>query len=211
MIFGFTINIRRVRYFSMKLIDEYISQAVAALRAGQVILYPTDTIWGLGCDCRNAVAINQIYRIKQRDPSKSMLILVHPDQLQVASGSSAIDQRANHLLRHASRPTTVILPAQWLQGVGDLSLLTAHEGTIGVRIPRHDFCLSLLSRLGAPITSTSANFSGFPSPQGYSDIAADIIHAVGYAVPNHPSCASGQTQGSRIIKLTPQGEVTLRV
>lgn len=199
--------------------DEYVLQAVDALRRGGTLLYPTDTIWGIGCDASNAQAVDRLYAIKERDRAKSMLILASESQIvrsfdgsnileSSACGTSGLCGHALELLADA-RPTTVILPAALLSSFRLAPNLPAADGTIGVRVPRHEFCQRLLEAFGAPVVSTSANLSGQPSPACYQAIAPALRERVDCCLPDHPSFA-GTTQPSRIIKLTPEGEVVIR-
>ena len=185
--------------------DNYIiEKTLLCLRQGGVILYPTDTIWGIGCDASNADAVKKIYSIKHRDHSKRMLILA--DRTSFRTGKKEIDS----LLLDSSRPTTVIMSTRLLSS--DITLasnLPADDGTIGVRLPNHYFCQELISRLAQPIVSTSANFSGFPSPTCYEEISDELKSAVDYCVPNTPDTASGGTSGSRIVKMEPDGSTTI--
>lgn len=142
-----------------------IPRLAEGLRQGMTLLYPTDTIWGLGCSALSHSALQRLYTIKQRDPKKSMLLLL-PDTTPLLA-----DPLLAPLLL-AQRPTTVILPAHRLGCDGLVGL--ADDGTVGVRIPRHDFCQALIKQLGAPLISTSANLSGEPSPTGF--------HAVNEAI-----------------------------
>lgn len=176
---------------------EIIEKAAEVIQNGGLILYPTDTIWGIGCDATNAEAVERIYRIKQRDRSKSMLILM-------TSGSY------NHpMAEHTDRPTTFIVPAESLgQKVADN--LTATDGTIGIRMPKHRFCESLLKTLGRPIVSTSANFSGHPSPATAAEIDPILKTLVDYCVPALAEFESGEHRGSRIIKITGNDIIVIR-
>lgn len=185
--------------------QDILDHAFRTLREGGTLLYPTDTIWGIGCDACNADAVEKIYRIKQRDHHKSMLVLARAEWV-------ATDGNEWHALLNAERPTTLILPLERLPMMPELAHnLPAEDATIGVRIPRHDFCQQLLALLGHPIVSTSANFSGQPSPKGYGDIAPSLKAAIDYCVAPLPCFESGATTGSRIVKLMPDGSLsTLR-
>ena len=179
-----------------------IDKALDHLLHGGVILYPTDTIWGIGCDASNADAVEKIYSIKHRDHSKSMLILA--DRNSFRTGNTVID----NLLLESSRPTTVIMSLDLLpDGISIAPNLPADDGTIGVRLPQHPFCQELISRLGRPLVSTSANFSGQPSPTSYEDISDELKSAVDFCVPNTAETASGGSTGSKIVKVSPNGEV----
>lgn len=182
-----------------------LTAASIALKAGRTLLYPTDTIWGIGCDATNAQAIERIYAIKERDHSKSMLVLASASML-----SPALPQEAADLLLHSSRPTTVILPAEMLLAKVAPNL-PAQDGTVGVRVPQMDFCQALLHELGRPIVSTSANLSGHPSPASYADIEEDLRYRIDCALPDDPAFRHAPTGSSRIVKLLPDGTIlTLR-
>ncbi len=178
--------------------EHLITQTVEALCLGKTILYPTDTIWGIGCDARNAEAVERLYSIKERDHSKSMLVLV--DRLPIIP---------NNL---SSRPTTFILPREMWGPMLDSSIapnLPADNGTLGIRCPQHHFCQEVIRLLGAPLVSTSANLSGHPSPTSYNDIDKTLIERIDFCVPPFPEFLSGETQGSQIIKINPDGSQTI--
>ena len=181
---------------------QLLHTALAALREGMTLLYPTDTIWGIGCDAANADAIERFYAIKQRDYSKSMLILANEQML-----APHIPSEARQLLLHSPRPTTVILPVDML-AVPIADNLPAADGTIGVRIPQFHFCQQLLHELGSPLVSTSANLSGQPSPTTYADIAPALKQRIDLCLPDHPAFHHAPTGSSRILRLNPDGSVT---
>ena len=177
--------------------EEAIQQAVDTLRRGGTILYPTDTIWGIGCDARNEAAVERLYAIKERDREKSMLVLV----------SDECGMMCDEL-----RPTTYILPrGRWQPVLGDAIApnLPAEDGTLGIRVPNHGFCQEVLHRLGAPIVSTSANLSGRPSPKSYNDIEEALKRRMDYCVPPLAEFESHETRGSRIVKVNAAGSETV--
>lgn len=184
-------------YFCTMKMDDMILQAVDALRSGQTLLYPTDTIWGIGCDARNRDAVERLYTIKERDHTKSMLVLVESGIWEMES---------------AERPTTYILPYPVWHDKMHLSVagnIPATDGTLGVRVPRHAFCQEVIRQLGAPLVSTSANLSGHPSPQNYNEISDELKRRVDFCVPPLPELLSGETRGSRIVKINPDGTQTV--
>ena len=189
-------------YFCSMNMEEVIRQTVEALQQGKTLLYPTDTIWGIGCDARNRNAVERLYSIKERDHSKSMLVLCSADMSRhVPTNAAAPD-----------RPTTYILPkAMWqpLLGDGIADNLPAADGTLGIRIPQHAFCQEVIRRLGAPLVSTSANLSGHPSPQRYEEIEEALKQRVDFCVPPLPELLSNETRGSRIVKIHPDGTQTV--
>ncbi|MCR4659140.1 MAG: Sua5/YciO/YrdC/YwlC family protein [Bacteroidales bacterium] len=191
-----------ILHSEMENIDNIVTLAAQALRAGKTLLYPTDTIWGLGCDAANAAAVEALYSLKRRDPGKSMLVLMLPEW-------APADGEAAQMLRSTGRPTTVVLPVASLP-IGDSLAhnLPAADGTVGVRIPwGSQFCLGLLRCFGRPIVSTSANFAGQPSPATRTNIDPELVKAVGYAVPDLDGVC-GLGLGSRIIRLNSDGSLT---
>ena len=174
-------------------------RALQALHNGLTLLYPTDTIWGIGCDATNVSAIERIYAIKERDHGKSMLILASTDML-----SPEMPHEVQSLLLTSDRPTTVVVPACYVVMPLPQNLLAA-DGTVGIRVPHMDFCQVLLQALGHPIVSTSANLSGSPSPQCYADIANELKQRVDCCLPDLPEFRHPATGSSRILKVNPDG------
>lgn len=154
-----------------------VEAALAALRAGQVILYPTDTIWGLGCDATNETAIQNIYTLKQRDDSKSLIILV-ADERDVLQYVSAPDLAVFDFLEAQERPTTVIFDG----AIGLPPNLIAEDGSIAIRLVRDEFCRHLVRRLRKPLVSTSANISGEPSPRFFDEVSPAVKQGVDHIV-----------------------------
>jgi L-threonylcarbamoyladenylate synthase len=154
-----------------------VEQALEVLRKGGIILYPTDTIWGLGCDATNEEAVRRIYQIKNREDSKSMIILV-ADERDVLQYVAAPDLAVFDFIEEQSRPTTIIFE----HAVGLPDNLVAEDGSIAIRIVRDEFCKHLIKRLRKPIVSTSANISGQPSPKSFSEISGEIKTAVDHIV-----------------------------
>lgn len=169
--------------------------AVEVLQKGGVILYPTDTVWGLGCDARNESAVRKIYKIKQRDDHKSMLCLLDgPGKLQ--GYVKEIPDMAWDLIEMSEKPLTIIYP-----GAQNLaSNLLAEDGSVGIRITNELFSKALCERLHAPIVSTSANISGENTPKNFSQISKEIIDAVDYVVRYRQEDKS-EPNPSSIIKL----------
>ena len=179
----------------------YLDTALTALRQGLTLLYPTDTVWGIGCDAANPNAVERIYAIKQRDHSKAMLILATAQMLSPNLPDPILQ------LIHSTHPTTVVLPISLL-AVPIAHNLPAADGTIGVRIPQFDFCQQLLHELGSPLVSTSANLSGHPSPATYADIDPTLKQRIDCCLPDHPSFHHPPVAPSRIIKYFPDGTLT---
>lgn len=158
----------------MKLEDD-IKKAVEVMRKGGVILYPTDTVWGIGCDATNAEAVARVYEIKHREDSKAMICLVDNDN-RLQRYVRNVPDVAWQLFDCAEDPTTIILD-------GAINLapnLIADDGSIAMRITREEFSKQLCYRFQKPIVSTSANISGEPTAQNYCDINHEIIDAVDY-------------------------------
>lgn len=154
-----------------------VEAALNALRSGGVILYPTDTIWGLGCDATNEEAVKKIYRIKQRDDSKSLIILVAGER-DVLQYVAAPDLAVFDFIARQTRPTTVIFD----NAVNLPDALIAEDGSIAIRIIQDEFCRHLIKRLRKPIVSTSANISGQPSPKFFDEVSEEIKAAVDHLV-----------------------------
>lgn len=156
-----------------------IRQAVDTLRRGGIILYPTDTVWGLGCDARNAQAVARIFAIKKRADAKALITLVG-SLAQLERTVEGIPDVAYDLIEFSQRPITIVYdrPAP---GAALAPALLAPDGTLGVRLTREPFSATLCQRFGAPLVSTSANISGAPTPATFADIDPDIVRAVDYA------------------------------
>lgn len=186
---------------SSNIMDDQIKLAVKVLREGGTILYPTDTIWGIGCDATNEAAVAKIYRIKQREDSKSMLTLIdNPNRL--LQYVNQVPEIAWEILDVAEKPLTIIYP----KAKNLASNLIASDGSIGIRVVNHDFCRRLISAFSKPIVSTSANISGEPSPKNFNSISEEIKSAVDYIVPLEFDTAASSTP-SGIIMLGVNGEV----
>ena len=176
--------------------EEEITQSLKILQDGGVILYPTDTIWGLGCDATNPDAIQKIYNIKQRKESKALITLVSDKKMLKKLTDSVPDTDIT------SDPTTVIY--QNIEGLSDN--LLAEDGTAAIRIVQDNFCKQLIEIFGKAIVSTSANISGTKSPKQFSDITDDIINNADYIV----NLRQNQTREnpSTIIKIEKDGSIT---
>lgn len=176
-----------------------INKALEVLREGGLILYPTDTIWGIGCDATNEKAVERIYKLKGRDAGKSLIILLDTEN-KLESYLKEVPPLAYDLIEYAEKPLTIIY-----SGARNLASNVIHsDGSIGIRIPRHDFCRELIQRFRKPIVSTSANFSGEKSPANFSEIAEGIIGGVDYVV-NTGQDDLSEHQPSTIMKLEPDG------
>jgi len=180
-----------------------IVKAVEVLRSGGIILYPTDTIWGLGCDATNQAAVERIYQIKQRKDAKSMLILMENPNL-LNSYITEVPEIAWDLIEVADNPLTIIYP-----GAKNLaSNLLGQDGSVGIRITAEPFTQQLIQRFRKPIVSTSANISGQKSPQNFADISAEIKQSVDYVV-IYRQDDSARSNPSGIIKLGIGGQIEI--
>lgn len=202
-----------------KPVNEILAEAVKVLREGGVILYPTDTIWGIGCDATNPEAVAKVYGIKKRPDSKSLVLLA--DSLDmVGRYVREIPDIAVQLVEVNDRPMTIIYPdaicgkapAEGSKAVADRHFLAynavAEDGSVGIRVPMNEFCRNLCYRLGRPVVSTSANLSGEASPERYADIPQEIISAVDYLV--DPALErDSQGKASQIIKVGLRGEIQI--
>jgi L-threonylcarbamoyladenylate synthase len=178
-----------------------IITAVDVLKRGGLILYPTDTIWGIGCDATNPEAVAKVYKLKQREDSKSMLVLMeNPNWLNLYLNT--VPEIAWDIIDIADKPLTIIYP----NAKNLAKNLIASDGSIGIRIVKHLFCEQLIQSLRKPIVSTSANLSGASSPKGFHEIDERIIKGVDYVVPMEHDTALDSTP-SGIIQLGIKGEV----
>lgn len=146
-----------------------IEQTAQILLNGGVILYPTDTVWGIGCSALSEEAIGKIYKIKQRSESKSMIVLVDTIE-RLKTYVEELPEIALGLIRKAEKPLTIIYPKAMNLPLG----LVASDGSIAIRIVNHPFCRKLIAEINAPLVSTSANISGEPTPMSYEDISTAI-------------------------------------
>jgi L-threonylcarbamoyladenylate synthase len=154
-----------------------IENCLKALRTGGTILYPTDTVWGLGCDATNGEAVKKIYQIKRREESKALIVLV-ADEDNLSDYVAKPDQRIFEHLRKSERPTTVV----YENVCGLAENLIGKDGTVAIRIVKDDFCKELIQQFSKPIVSTSANISGEASPGKFSEITETIKRSVDYIV-----------------------------
>lgn len=183
--------------------EKDITAALEALRAGGLILYPTDTIWGIGCDATDAGAVAKVYALKQREAARSLIVLL-ADARDILRYTSQPDLRIFDYLGTVSKPTTVIYEG----AIGLASNLVNADGTIAIRLTEDPFCRHLIKRFRKPIVSTSANISGQPAPAFFSEIDLRVKEGVDYVaeyrrdddVPREPSA---------IIKWNPGGAPTI--
>ena len=187
--------------------EEDIKQAVETMRKGGVILYPTDTVWGIGCDATNAEAVKRVYEIKQREDSKALICLVDSDARMQRYFRNVPDvawQLVDGLKDSDAKPITLVLDG----AVNLAENLIAEDGSVGMRITNEPFSKELCYRFQKAIVSTSANISGEPAAQNYCDIDSRIIEAVDYVCWSRRQEHKPHTPSS-IIKLKENGEVTI--
>lgn len=181
--------------------DEDLKKAVEVMRQGGIILYPTDTIWGIGCDAANSQAVRRIFELKRRSDSKSMLSLLDSDA-KLGYYVPDIPDVAYDLMDMSEKPVTIIY-----DNVRHLAPeLVAQDGSAGIRITRESFSRDLCARLGGAVVSTSANISGEPSPQCFAEISKQILEGVDYVVAYRQDDNS-KTSASSIVKLGSGGLV----
>ena len=196
--------------------NDAIQKALEVLRNGGVILYPTDTVWGIGCDATDPEAVAKVYAIKNREDSKS-LVLLASDMDMICRYVKEIPEMAVQLVEVNDKPMTIIYPGAVVgpspvtSGAVERTLpkadrrclafnTVAEDGTVGIRIPMMDFCQQLVAKLGRPLVSTSANISGEPTPKKFAEISERIKSSVDHIV--DPSLERGSTgQSSSIIKV----------
>lgn len=189
------------------MMNEEIQKALEVLRSGGIILYPTDTVWGIGCDATDPEAVAKIFAIKKREDSKS-LVLLASDMDMICRYVKEIPEMAVQLVEVNDKPMTIIYPDAIVGDQGNMKAdrrclafnTVAQDGTVGIRIPMMDFCRQLVAKLRRPLVSTSANISGEPTPKKFSEISETIRSAVDLIV--DPSLERGATgQSSSIIKV----------
>lgn len=177
-----------------------INKALETLKNGGLILYPTDTIWGIGCDATNEDAVQKVFALKGRDKSKSMIVLLHNDN-QLASYVNEIPEVAYELIEYTTNPLTIVYSKA--KNLAPTTL--AEDGSVGIRIVKHPFCEQLLQRFRKPIISTSANLSGHQPPSNFSEISEDIIDGVDYVV-EYDQLLASKGKSSTVMKLDPSGK-----
>lgn len=184
------------------MIKNEVNNALEVLKSGGLILYPTDTIWGIGCDATNAEAVAKVYKLKGRAEEKSLIILLDTDH-KLQSYVKEVPEIAYDLIEYAENPLTIIY-----SGARNLAPnAIASDGSIGIRIVRHEFCEQLLQRFKKPIISTSANLSGEASPAYFDEISDEIKKGVDYVV-NMEQNERTVRKASTIMKLEADGLFT---
>ncbi|HWD87893.1 MAG TPA: L-threonylcarbamoyladenylate synthase [Mucilaginibacter sp.] len=181
------------------MLRDEVANALKVVQEGGIILYPTDTIWGIGCDATNTEAIKKIFRLKQRDEAKSMIILLDTEN-KLESYVREVPAIAYNLIEYAENPLTLVMP-----GAKNISpALISEDGSVGIRVAKHEFCQQLIQRLRKPLVSTSANISGKPSPQNFNEVDQEIIDGVDYVV-DLEQHSTELKKPSTIMRLQPDG------
>lgn len=180
-----------------------INNALQVLQSGGVILYPTDTVWGIGCDATNKDAVEKIYKLKKRIESKSLIILLDDDE-KLEQYIEKVPSIARILINNVEEPLTIIY-----DGAKNIAKnVLASDNTIAIRIIKHEFCKQLINRFGRPIVSTSANISGEKTPVVFSQINKNIIKKVDYIV-NIEQDKISRMKPSKIIRLFENGQYNI--
>ena len=188
----------------MKNYVEDIDFCVETLKKGGVILYPTDTIWGIGCDATNDNAVRRIFEIKKRHESKSLIILASNLEM-ISNYVEKIPLSATKLIKNTEKPLTII----YEQAKNLAKSTIAADGTVAIRIPKDNFCLDLIRNFGKPLVSTSANFSGDDPPANFLEINKNLIKKVDYVVKYRQDDLT-KSSPSTIVKLNGEQIIFLR-
>ncbi|WP_299228837.1 L-threonylcarbamoyladenylate synthase [uncultured Psychroserpens sp.] len=178
-----------------------MNNVLKILKNGGIILYPTDTVWGIGCDATNFDAVQKIFELKKRAESKSMICLVNTIEM-LKTHVEPLPEAALDIINKAKKPTTIIYD----NPIGVAHNLIADDDTLAIRLVKHDFCETLIEKLGHPLVSTSANISGQPTPTSFKEISEDIIKGVDYVV-DLPNDEVKNNKPSSIIKLSNDGNI----
>ena len=186
----------------MKSFEKDITECLKVLKEGGLILYPTDTIWGIGCDATNENAVDKIYKLKKRGDEKAMIVLV-ADERDIMQYVAAPDLALFDHLEKTLKPTTVVYDG----ALGFADNLTGQDGSVAIRICKDEFCRHLIKRFRKPVVSTSANMSGMPPPKTFKEITGEIKNRVDYIV-SHRQDDETSAEPSSLIKWN-NGKVTI--
>ena len=186
-----------------KILDQELTNARAALHSGGTILYPTDTVWGIGCDCTNERAVDKIFKIKKRDSLKSLVLLVDNDA-RLLRYVKTVPEMAWELMQYSEKPLTIVYP----EGKNVAKNMIGPDKSIAIRVTSDLFCKKLITVFDNGLVSTSANISGNASPENFSDIDEEIISAVNYVV-NLRQEERTPASPSSIIKIGLKGEIQI--
>jgi L-threonylcarbamoyladenylate synthase len=183
-------------------INSEVHKAFETIQNGGIILYPTDTVWGIGCDATNAEAVKKIYALKQREETKSMIVLMNGEKMMY-NVFKDIPETAWQIMDLSEKPTTLILDNPRNVAAN----IIAEDKTLGVRLVKEPFCFKLMERMKKPLVSTSANISGQATPKSFKEISPEIIKGVDYVVNLHHEKICDKP--STIIKLTLDNQVKI--
>ncbi len=186
----------------MENLNQEIHNAYEIIKEGGIILYPTDTVWGIGCDATNPEAVAKIYKLKQRAETQSMIVLMNGEKMMY-NVFKDIPEVAWQLIDLSEKPTTLILDNPRNVAAN----LISQDKSLGIRIVKEPFCFKLMEKMRKPLVSTSANISGQPTPIAFKDISPEIIKGVDYVVNLHHDKIGGKP--STIIKLTNDSQVKI--
>lgn len=184
----------------MENIEQEIQTALEVIKKGGTILYPTDTVWGIGCDATNAKAVEKVYKLKRRNEQKALICLVS-DVKMLEQYVYEVPEAAYDILEYADKPTTIIYD----QPIKVAENLIAEDDTLAIRVPNDQFCQQLIRKMRRPLVSTSANISGEKTPESFAQISPEILNGVDYVVNLHRS--KKNPKPSAIIKLSNDGVV----
>jgi L-threonylcarbamoyladenylate synthase len=184
-------------------LSEEVNRAIDVIKRGGVILYPTDTVWGIGCDASNPEAVKKVFEIKQRADNKALIVLVGSAN-DVAKYVQEMPDIAYDLIEFSERPLTIVYD----KGFGLAPALLGEDGSVGIRVTSEKFSSELCRKLRRPLVSTSANISGQPTPAIFSEISQEIKDAVDYVVDYRRDDAS-KSQPSTVMKLSAGGVFTI--
>jgi len=181
-------------------VEKEIQNSLKTLESKGVLLYPTDTVWGIGCDATSKEAVEKIFKIKQRSESKSLIILVNSIEL-LQKYIPKISNEVFNFINTVSKPTTII----YHHPIGLAENVIASDNTVAIRIVKQDFCNQLIAKFGKPIVSTSANISNNPTPKSFKEIESSILDSVDYIVNLHREEQSEKP--STLVKVDENGEI----
>ena len=181
-------------------LNHEVHKAYEIIKEGGIILYPTDTVWGIGCDATNPTAVAKIYKLKKRAETQSMIVLMNGEKM-IYNVFKEIPEVAWQIIDLSENPTTLVLDKP--RNVAPN--LIAPDQTLGIRIVKEPFCFKLMEKMKKPLVSTSANISGEPTPKSFKEISPEIIKGVDYVVNLHREKIAGKP--STIIKLTNDSQV----
>lgn len=184
-------------------LEKELGNSIEVIKSQGVIVYPTDTIWGVGCDATDEAAVKKVFAVKGRQEDKSVIVLVSDDRMLLRYVKE-VPEMAWELMDYSEKPLTIIYP----EGKNLAKGVIAQDGTIAIRVVKDEFCQKLIQKLGKPLVSTSANKSGEPSPQNFRDISPAVLDAVDYVV-NLRQNETGGAKPSSIVQLGLKGEIKI--